>query len=113
MNPLLEPVLKGALLMDALGILGLGLVGLAAFRLHRRERSWGSRLTGIGAIALLTGRLFVISAPILKEAGVFDGIGPSSTRILAGLTPVLLTLGFAAVVWGVWAHDQWIKETQE
>ena len=29
-----------------------------------------------------------------------------------GLPPLMLTLGLAGVVWGLWGHERWIKATR-
>ena len=55
MNILLEIAQHGGLILDAAGLLGLGLLTLAAVRLARRHHSWGSTLLGWGA-ALLSAR---------------------------------------------------------
>ena len=52
MNPLLEVILNQGLLFDALGVIGLGLLGMAAVRLARRNQSWGGTMMAVGAIAL-------------------------------------------------------------
>ncbi len=57
MNPLLEVILNHGLLFDAVGVIGLGLLGFAAVRLARRNQSWGGTMMAVGAIALLLARL--------------------------------------------------------
>jgi hypothetical protein len=41
MNPLLDVILNNNLLFDAVGVIGPGLVGLAAVKLARRVALWG------------------------------------------------------------------------
>lgn len=110
MNPFFDIIVRNGLLLDALGILGLGLIGLSAVRLARRHRSWGGNLMATGAIGLLVARLFILSRPLLMEAGLFDA--GNLGRIASILPPLLLTLGLAGIVWGVWAHERWIRETR-
>ena len=52
MSSLLEVFISHGLLLDALGILGLGLLGLAAVKLARRDQSWGGTMMAVGVIAL-------------------------------------------------------------
>lgn len=113
MSPLLEWIFQNGLFLDAAGVVGIGLVGLAAIRLARREGSWGGTMMALGAIALLTARLFILIAPVLREGGFFEAIGGAGARIATILPPLLLTLGFAGVVWGIWAHERWLRETED
>lgn len=107
MNPFVEILLRNGLLFDALGVCGLGLIGLSAVRLSRSYRSWGGSLMAAGAIGLLVARLFIIARPLLGD--MLDG---NSARFAAVLVPVFLTLGLAAVVWGVWAHERGLRESR-
>jgi len=67
----------------------------------------------IGAIGLLTARLFILSKPLLANGGFFQAIGTKATYTLMALPPVLLTLGLAGVVWGLWAHEKWLREGRD
>jgi len=113
MKPLLEAILSNGLLLDAAGVLGLGLIGLSAIRLSRRERSWGGTMMAIGAISLLAARLFILSKPLLASGGVFQALGSRTTYTLMSLPPILLTLGLAGIVWGLWAHEKWLREGRD
>ena len=53
MNLLLEVILKSGLLLDACGVIGLGLLGLAAVKLTSRDKSWGGTMMASGAISLI------------------------------------------------------------
>ena len=111
MNPLLDVIIKNGLFLDALGVLGLGLIGLAAVRLAQRERSWGGTMMCIGAIGLLLARLLILVVPHLASGEFSHLLSGNPTRIAVALPPFLLTLGLAGVVWGIWAHERWLRET--
>lgn len=109
MSLLLDVFLKGGFLFDALGVIGLGLVAMAAVRLSRRYRSWGGSLLAGGAVLLLIGRLWAVLSPQLLTRGSKDAMGETLASLLS-LTPMaLLTVGLAGVVWGLWGHEQWLR----
>ncbi len=110
MNSLLESLLEHGLLLDAAGVIGLGLLGLAAVKLARRDQSWGGAMMASGAIALLIGRLYLLLSPHLVNDEVLHMIGPVGISLTIGLPPLLLTLGLAGIVWGLWGHERWLKE---
>jgi hypothetical protein len=112
MNPLLETILGHGLLFDAVGVLGLGVLGLAAVKLARVHRSWGGMMMAGGAIALLISRLYLISAPHFMTDDVLGMIGPVGISLTIGLPPILLTLGLAGVVWGLWGHHRWLTHEE-
>lgn len=113
MNPLLDAIVTNGLLLDAAGVIGLGFVGLAAVRLSQRERSWGGTMMAIGAIGLLVARLFILATPLLAKGGIFQALGGKTTYTLMTLPPFLLTLGLAGIVWGLWAHEKWLREGRD
>ena len=109
MSQLAEFVIKNGFLMDACGVIGLGLLGLAAVRLSQRYRSWGGSLLACGALLLLLGRLWVLMTPYVLTSQMRAEIGHTLTEVIA-LTPfALLTAGLAGVVWGLWGHEQWLR----
>ena len=110
MNSLLETILKNGLIFDALGVIGLGLLGLAAVKLARRYESWGGTMMALGAICLLLARLYFILAPHLINDDVLISIGPIGISLTMALPPVLLTFGLAGIVWGLWGHERWVQE---
>ena len=110
MNPLFDVFIRNGLLLDVFGVLGLGLIGLAAVRLSRRDRSWGGTFMTVGAVSLLAARLFILSKPALAEMGLMLTGTAGSLAII--LPPVFLTIGLAGIVWGVWAHERWLKESR-
>ena len=109
MNSPLDLLSHSGLLMDMAGVCGLGLVAMAAIRLARRHRSWGGTMMAYGAIALLCARLYHILAPHVITNDVLHAIGPVGISMTYGLPPILLSLGLAGVVWGLWGHDRWLK----
>ena len=109
MNPLLELILNRGLLFDALGVLGLGLVGLAAVRLSRRYQSWGGTMMAVGAISVLLARFYLVISPYVINDDVLHAIGPVGISLTIGLPPMLLTLGLAGIVWGLWSHERWLR----
>ena len=108
MNFLLEIAHHGGLVLDAAGLLGLGLLALAAVRLARRHRSWGSTMLGWGAVILFIGRVYVLVAPQVLTREVLIKLGHTGTALLSAAPVLLLTVGFGAVVWGLWGHEKWL-----
>lgn len=109
MNLLLDVFGKGGFLLDALGVIGLGLLGLAAVRLSQRYRSWGGSLLASGALLLLIGRLWVLITPLLLTHDMRASMSQPLGEILSLVPMALLTLGLAGVVWGLWGHEQWLR----
>jgi hypothetical protein len=110
MNPLLEAFLKRGLLFDILGVIGLALIALAAIKLARTHRSWGGTMMALGAIALLVARVFFIVEPHFVTNELLYKAGPLGITLLDGLPPLLLTMGLAGIVWGLWGHERWLSE---
>jgi hypothetical protein len=110
MNPLLDLVLQNGLLFDAVGVIGLGLVGLAAVKLARRDASWGGTMMALGAIAVLAARFYLVVSPHVVTDDMLLAIGPVGISLTYGLPPILLTLGLAGIVWGLWGHERWLRE---
>lgn len=108
MTTLLEIVIRNGLLLDAAGVIGLGLVGFAAVRLASRDRSWGGQMMAAGAIAVLIARLYLVISPHVVNDDVLHAIGPIGISLTIGLPPLFLTLGLAGVVWGLWGHERWL-----
>lgn len=109
MSSLLEVFIRHGLLLDAAGIIGLGLLGLAAVKLARRDQSWGGTMMAIGAIALLVARLYCVLSPHFVTNDVLYHIGPIGVSLTIGLPPLLLSMGLAGIVWGLWGHERWLK----
>ena len=110
MELLLDIFVKNGFLMDAIGVVGLGLLGLAAVRLSQRYRSWGGSLLASGAMLLLLGRLWVLVSPHLVTPELRMGMGSTLNEIISLAPMILLTTGLAGVVWGLWGHEQWLRE---
>jgi hypothetical protein len=109
MNPLLESIVNQGLLLDAVGVTGLGLIALAAMKLARRNSSWGGTMMAIGAGAVLLGRLYFIAAPHFVTMDVLCAAGPLGISLMEGLPPLLVTMGLAGIVWGLWGHERWLS----
>lgn len=112
MRPLLEVALTHGFALDALGVIGLGLLGLAAVRLSQRHRSWGGSLMSCGALLLLLGRLWVLISPGFLTPDVCSMLGPVVLGVLPVVPIALLTSGLAGVVWGLWGHEKWLRESR-
>lgn len=110
MSPLLEAIVTNEFLFDAFGLLGLGLLTLAAMRLMRKKKSWGGSMMGYGALALLIARIYVLLAPHFVDNDLLHAIGPLGIALMEGLPPIFLSFGLAGVVWGLWSHEKWLKE---
>lgn len=109
MSSLLEIFITHGLLLDAAGIIGLGLVGLAAVNLARRDQSWGGSMMVIGAISLLLARIYLILSPHFVTNEVLHSIGPVGISLTISLPPLLLSIGLAGIVWGLWGHERWLS----
>jgi hypothetical protein len=110
MNSLLEIALRNNLVFDALGVIGLGFIGIAAVRLSRNYRSWGGTMMAYGAIALIVARLYYVISPSLMTNDMLAAIGPIGITLTIALPPLLLTSGLAGIVWGLWGHERWMDE---
>jgi hypothetical protein len=111
MNPLLDAIAANGLLLDALGVIGLGILALAAMRLVKKDKSWGGSMLVCGAVALLVARLHILTAPHYVDNDFLHAIGPFGIAVMEALPPLLLTFGLAGVVWGLWGHAKWLKES--
>ncbi len=110
MNLLLETLLENGLLINAFGVIGIGLIGLAALKLARRYQSWGGTMMAVGAISLLVARLYMVLAPHFIDNDVLAAIGPVGISLTIALPPLLLVFGLAGIVWGLWGHERWLNE---
>ena len=109
MNQAIEFLIKSGFLMDGCGVIGLGLIALAAVRLSRRYHSWGGSLLACGAMLLLLGRLWVIAAKQILTAPLMADLGHTLSEVILLAPFALLTAGLAGVVWGLWGHEQWLR----
>ncbi len=110
MNLLLEVTVKNGLVFDAMGVIGLGLLGVAAVRLSLRYQSWGGTMMALGAIALIIARLFFILSPYFVNFDFLAAIGPFGNFIVEVMPPLLLIFGLAGIVWGLWGHERWLNQ---
>ncbi len=109
MSQFVEFVIKNGFLMDACGVIGLGLLGLGAARLAKRYHSWGGSLLACGALLLLLGRLWVLVTPHILTSDMRGSLGHTVTEAITLAPFALLTAGLAGVVWGLWGHEQWLR----
>jgi hypothetical protein len=100
-----------SLVLDVLGLVGLMLIVVAAVRLARRHKSWGGHLMVFGAACLLVARLYLLGEAHLGSEDFFAVIGPAGIAATIALPPLLLSFGLAGVVWGLWGHDRWLRES--
>jgi hypothetical protein len=112
MNSPLEILIRNGLLLDVFGVIGIGLIGLAAVRLARVNQSWGGTMMAYGAIALLIARLYLMLSPHFLNNEVLHAIGAVGISMTYGLPPILLSLGLAGIVWGLWGHERWLQENR-
>lgn len=110
MNSLLKLILENGLLLDAGGIIGLGLVGLAAVKLARSQKSWGGTMMAVGAISLLLARVYLLLSPHFVNDDFLGMIGPVGISLTIALPPLLLAMGLAGIVWGLWGHERWLNQ---
>ncbi len=110
MNSLLETIVVRGLLFDALGVIGLGLIGFAAVKLARKHQSWGGTMMALGAVALLIARLYFVLAAQFLNNDMLAAIGPIGISLTIALPPILLSFGLAGIVWGLWGHERWMQE---
>ncbi|MEP4076632.1 hypothetical protein [Haloferula sp.] len=105
-NLLFDTIIKQGLLLDIFGVIGLGLVALAAIRFAKKCDSTGATVMTWGAISLLIGRIgIMIFAHYVTplNQGDFD---PTMLAICKNVPLTLLTLGLGAIVWGLWGHER-------
>jgi len=112
MNTLAQFIEHGSFALDALGIVGLGLLALAALRLARVQQSWGGHVMATGAVALLVGRLFVLLAPLVLTRELLARLGRTFIAAQAAFPVIILTLGLAGIVWGLWGHERWMRASR-
>lgn len=113
MNPrLFQMAIDQAFVADLFGVIGLGLVALAAVRLARIHAGANAHLMTLGAVALLLGRLSVLfHGPLMSAVGHL-GLGRGGLAVAANLPVMLLTLGLGAVVLGFWFHERHGEEPE-
>jgi hypothetical protein len=104
MIPSFETICQHRHLLNAGGVIGLGLFALAAARLARESRSPGARIMALGAGFLLLARLYFIIAPHVLTDDVLLAIGALGIAFTIGLPPLLLAFGLCGVVAGLWGH---------
>lgn len=109
MDPLPEFLLRHGYFFDCCGLVGLGLVAISATRLSARHQCWGGTMMMSGALALFLARFFFIVKPHVFSAEWLREADPRALELLFALPPVLLFLGLAGIVWGLWGHERWLK----
>lgn len=110
MNPLVDTLLSKGLLLNFSGILGISLLALTAVRLSRRNYPWAAKLLLVGTLSMLLSRLWYILSPGFVTDDLLYHAGPLGITLMDGLPPLLLNIGLAGVVWGLWGHHRWLQE---
>ena len=104
MNPSLEAIVCNRQLLDSAGMIGLGLLALAAARIARESHSPGASVMAIGAAFLLLARLNFLMSPYILSDDVLLAIGVPGIALTIALPPLLLGFGLCCVVVGLWGH---------
>lgn len=110
MNLILEIFVTNGFILDALGVIGLGLMALAAVRLSQRYQSWGGSLLACGSLLLLLGRLWSLLSSNFITPEIRESMGRTLSEVVSMTPLALLTMGLAGIVWGLWGHEQWLRE---
>ena len=106
MNLLFEIVLQNGVILDVFGVIGIGLIGLAALRLSRHFGGSSGLIMTWGALSLVAGRIGMIIFSSFVTPFNQAQFDPTLLN-LAKTTPlVLLTIGLGAIVWGFWSHER-------
>ncbi|MEM9237774.1 MAG: hypothetical protein AAGB14_13435 [Verrucomicrobiota bacterium] len=106
MNLLLEIIIDQGLLMDIFGVIGLGLVALAAIRLASQWSSSGGTIMTWGAILLITGRIGILIFSQFVTPFNQSDFDPTLVAVCKNVPITMLTLGLGAIVWGFWDHER-------
>jgi hypothetical protein len=112
MNALIEIMMTQGFWLDALGVLGLGLVAIAAVRLLRPVGSRGATLMTWGAVLVILGRAGVVVADHLQD---LPGGWEIPVMFVSSMKPVqlvLLTVGLGGIVWGFWSHEREVSASE-
>ena len=59
---------------------------------------------------LLLGRIWTIAGQQLLTPDTKLSLGESWNTVFSIVPMALLTMGIASVVWGLWGHEQWLRE---
>ena len=110
MNLLLNSIVSNRIIFDVLGLVGLSLLVLAAWKLMRSSDSWGGTMIFYGALALFIARTYIVVRPQFVTFDFLASIGPVGIALLEGLRPIFLSFGLAGIVWGLWGHEKWLKD---
>ncbi len=109
---LLEIVSNNAFILDLFGVIGLGLVGMAAVRMSKRCGSRSGLIMSWGAVALIVGRLaMLVYGQVVTPLNAHE-FHPTVLLFARDLPILLLTGGLGAVVWGFWSHEQEVSGEQ-
>ena len=113
MLPLLQTLVDNGFVLEVAGIFGIGLIGLSGIKLAKNDRCWGGPMITMGAIGLLVAKILMLAVPYLTSMGLLADLGGNAGRFVRFLQPLLLTLGFGGIVWGIWAHQRWLRESED
>lgn len=109
---LLEIVSKNGFVLDLFGVIGLGLVGLAAVRMAQRSGSRSALVMSWGAVGLILGRLGMLLLSVWVTPLNAHQFDPMLLMVGRDLPILLLTGGLGAVVWGFWSHEREVSGEQ-
>ncbi|GAA5484171.1 hypothetical protein [Haloferula sargassicola] len=99
-------LLNQTFLLDAAGLVGLGLVAMGAIRLAERYHSINAPLMIWGAVALILGRIGILAFSQIAGTQAVYTIPKWAFWSLVNVPVGLLTLGVGLIVAGLWLHER-------
>jgi len=106
MTLLLETLVNHGFILDVFGVIGIGLIGLAAVRLAKHHGSPHATLMTWGALALIAGRIGILVYTGIVNPQNVDQFDPLLLALGRNIPIGLLTAGLGAMVFGFWSHER-------